>query len=167
MFQKLISATGTLHLYIIGALILVIALLGLSLTALKAELAINKSHLESAAIELQSLQTSLNTVTDELQAQAIERDRLARDFALALELNDQSAKTKAKIERELVRQRLLIEALRESDNEQTRNWANTPVPDDVQRLLKQAAYCAHRSHQADPVCAAAEIVNQPVLTRRM
>ena len=37
----------------------------------------------------------------------------------------------------------------------------------LQRLLKHAAYCAHRSHQADPVCVTAAIVNQPVPARRM
>lgn len=167
MFQKLINATGTLHLYIIGALILVIALLGISLTATKTNLALKNSQLESAAINQRMLQDDLTTVTDELQAQAKERDRLAKDYAFALALNQQAAKAKAEIESQLADQRDAIKKLRTSSNEQTRSWANAAVPDDVQRLLKHAAYCAHRSHQADPICAATERVDQPVLTRRM
>lgn len=167
MFQKLINATGTLHLYIIGVLILVIALLGISLTATKTNLALKNSQLESAAINQRMLQDDLTTVTDELQAQAKERDRLAKDYAFALALNQQAAKAKAEIESQLADQRDAIKKLRTSSNEQTRSWANTAVPDDVQRLLKHAAYCAHRSHQADPICAATERVDQPVLTRRM
>lgn len=156
-----------MHLYIIGALILVIALLGISLTATKTNLALKNSQLESAAINQRMLQDDLTTVTDELQAQAKERDRLAKDYAFALALNQQAAKAKAEIESQLADQRDAIKKLRTSSNEQTRSWANTAVPDDVQRLLKHAAYCAHRSHQADPICAATERVDQPVLTRRM
>lgn len=167
MFQKLINATGTLHLYIIGALILVIALLGLSLTATKTNLTLKNSQLESAALNQRMLLDNLTAVTDELQAQAKEHDRLAKDYAFALALNEKAAKAKAEIDRQLADQREAIKKLRTSSNEQTRSWANTAVPDDVQRLLKHAAYCAHRNNKADPVCTASAIVNQPVLTRRM
>ena len=167
MFQKLINATGTLHLYIIGALILAIVLLGISLTATKTDLALKNAQLELAAANQRTLQDNLTTVTDELQAQAKERDRPAKDYAFALALNQQAAKAKAEIDKQLADQRDAIKKLRTSANEQTRSWANTAVPDDVQRLLKHAAYCAHRSHQADPVCVTAAIVNQPVLARRM
>lgn len=167
MFQKLINATGTLHLYIIGALILVIALLGISLTATKTNLTLKNSQLESAAINQRMLLDDLTAVTDELQAQAKEYDRLAKDYAFALALNEKAAKAKAEIDRQLADQREAIKKLRTSANEQTRSWANTAVPDDVKRLLKHAAYCAHRSHQADPICTATAIVNEPMLTRRM
>ncbi|MGI2078469.1 hypothetical protein [Shewanella putrefaciens] len=167
MFQKLINATGTLHLYIIGALILVIALLGISLTATKTNLTLKNSQLESAAINQRMLLDDLTAVTDELQAQAKEYDRLAKDYAFALALNEKAAKAKAEIDRQLADQREAIKKLRTSANEQTRSWANTAVPDDVKRLLKHAAYCAHRSHQADPICVTAAIINEPVPASRM
>lgn len=167
MFQKLINATGTLHLYIIGALILVIALLGLSLTATKTNLALKNSQIETATVNQRMLIDDLTAVTDELQAQAKERDRLAKDYAFALALNEKAAKAKAEIDRQLADQREAIKKLRTSANEQTRSWANTAVPDDVKRLLKHAAYCAHRSHQADPICTTAAIINEPVPASRM
>ncbi|AVI66526.1 hypothetical protein CKQ84_11880 [Shewanella sp. WE21] len=167
MFQKLINATGTLHLYIIGALILVIALLGLSLTATKTNLALKNSQIETATVNQRMLIDDLTAVTDELQAQAKERDRLAKDYAFALALNEKADKAKAEIDRQLADQREAIKKLRTSANEQTRSWANTVVPDDVKRLLKHAAYCAHRSHQADPICTTAAIINEPVPASRM
>jgi hypothetical protein len=167
MFQKLINATGTLHLYIIGALILVIALLGLSLTATKTNLALKNSQIETATVNQRMLIDDLTAVTDELQAQAKERDRLTKDYAFALALNEKAAKAKAEIDRQLADQREAIKKLRTSANEQTRSWANTAVPDDVKRLLKHAAYCAHRSHQADPICTTAAIINEPVPASRM
>lgn len=167
MWNKIINATGTLHLYIIGALILVIAVLGLSLTATKTNLALKNSQIETAAVNQRMLQDDLTVVTDELQAQAKERDRLAKDYAFALALNEKAAKAKAEIDRQLADQREAIKKLRTSANEQTRSWANTAVPDDVKRLLKHAAYCAHRSHQADPICTTAAIINEPVPASRM
>ena len=167
MWNKLINATGTLHLYFIVALITVIVLLGLSLSAVKSDLALKSSQLETADVNQRTLQADLTVVTDELQAQAIERDRLARDYAFTLALNEQTAKAKDAIERQLVDQRQVIKNLRTSANEQTRSWANTAVPDDVQRLLKHATYCAHRSHQQDPICVTAPITHQPVSARRM
>ena len=167
MWNKLINATGTLHLYLIAALIIVITLLGLSLTAVESDLALSHSQLETAAANQRMLQVDLNSVTDELQAQAIERDKLARDYAFTLALNSETAKAKAAIESQLNDQRDVIKNLRTSANEQTRSWANTAVPDDVKQLLKHAAYCAHRSHKADPACTAAPRVNQSVPARRM
>lgn len=167
MWNKIINATGTLHLYLIAALIIVIALLGLSLTAVKADLALKNSQIETAAVNQRMLQDDLTVVTDELQAQAIERDRLAKDYAFTLALNEQTAKAKAALDRQLADQREAIKKLRTSANEQTRSWANTAVPDDVKRLLKHAAYCAHRSHQADPICVTAAIINEPVPASRM
>ena len=167
MWNKIINATGSLHLYFIAALIIVITLLGLSLTAVKADLALKNSQLETAAVNQRMLQDDLTVVTDELQAQAIERDRLAKDYACALALSEQPAKAKAEIDRQLADQRAAIKKLRTSANEQTRSWANTAVPDDVKRLLKHAAYCAHRSHQADPICVTAAIINEPVPASRM
>ncbi|MDT3296445.1 hypothetical protein Q4Q57_14975 [Shewanella sp. SP2S2-6] len=167
MWNKIINATGSLHLYLIAALIIVITLLGLSLTAVKADLALKNSQIETAAVNQRMLQDDLTVVTDELQAQAIERDRLAKDYAFALALNEQTAKAKAEIDRQLADQRDAIKKLRTSANEQTRSWANTAVPDDVKRLLKHAAYCAHRSHQADPICVTAAIINEPVPASRM
>ncbi|MGL6122603.1 MAG: hypothetical protein ACRC1W_06175 [Shewanella sp.] len=145
MWNKIINATGTLHLYIIGALILVIALLGLSLTATKTNLALKNSQIETAAVNQLMLQDDLTAVTDELQAQAIERDRLAKDYALALALNENAAKAKAEIDRQLADQREQIKNLRTSANAQTRSWANTAVPDDVKCLLDERA-CAHSGH---------------------
>ena len=92
MWNKIINATGSLHLYLIAALIIVITLLGLSLTAVKADLALKNSQLETAAVNQRMLQDDLTVVTDELQAQAIERERLAKDYAFALALNEQTAK---------------------------------------------------------------------------
>lgn len=167
MWTKIINATGTLHLYFIAALIIVIALLGISLTAVKADLALKNSQIETANVNQRMLLDDLTDVTDELQAQTIERDRLAKDYAFALALNEQTAKAKAEIDRQLADQREAIKKLRTSANEQTRSWANTAVPDDVKRLLKHAAYCAHRSHQADPICVTAAIINEPVPVSRM
>lgn len=105
MWNKIINATGSLHLHLIAALIIVITLLGLSLTAVKADLALKNSQIETAAVNQRMLQDDLTVVTDELQAQVIERDRLAKDYAFALALNEQTAKAKAEIDRQLADQR--------------------------------------------------------------
>ena len=55
MWNKIINATGSLHLYLIAALIIVITLLGLSLTAVKADLALKNSQIETAAVNQRML----------------------------------------------------------------------------------------------------------------
>lgn len=145
MFQKLINATGTLQLYIIGALIIVIALLGLSLTALKADVALKNTRLETAAVSQRLLQDDLTAVTDSLKAQADEHDRLAAEYALALELIAKANAAKADLAQKLDDQREQINNLRTSANAQTRSWANTAIPDDVKCLLDERA-CAHSGH---------------------
>ncbi|WP_258405996.1 hypothetical protein [Shewanella acanthi] len=167
MWNKIINATGTLHIYIIAALILVIALMGISLTATKTALELKDSQLETATVTQRGLQADLTSVTNELLAQVEERERLKRDLELERSLNTQAAITKANIELELADQRALIQQLRTSGNENTRSWANTAVPDDVSQLLEHATYCAQRGHRQEGICITSRLPDKPVPPSRM
>ena len=163
MWQRLISSGGSFHLYLIGFLILALVGLGAALKFSRAEVAIKIHEIETLALAKAVLRSDLDAVSAEVAKVEAEKLSLIIEAQQVSKLNQQNAKAKAVIESAFRHQSKLLNEIRGSPDETVQAWANSVMPADAVRLLKQAATCAHPDHYSDPICISAKRNDQPVL----
>lgn len=155
MLRKLLSTGGRFQLYIIAFLIIAIVLLGVSLSLVRSEVAIKESEIETLSLAKAVLQTDLDVMADNVMKAEVEKERLRQEAQRISVLNIANYQAKNEIETAFYQQSKQLDRLRNSNNDQVNDWANTPLPIDAARLLKQAANCARRDYHSDRICVAA------------
>ncbi|RLV60996.1 hypothetical protein D5018_03905 [Parashewanella curva] len=162
MFQRLFSATGTFHVYVIAALIIVLVGLGLSLTVTKSALEAKTAEVQTLTVEKHVLQSDLDKLTHDYELIEHEKQQLIAEGKRISKLNLQNQAEKHRIQSTLNQQNRLIAKLRTSQNETVRAWSVADVPDDALRLLKQAANCANGNQKRNSNCIGSRRDDQPV-----
>ncbi|WP_077755029.1 hypothetical protein [Shewanella psychrophila] len=82
----------------------------------------------------------------------VEKERLRQEAQRISVLNIENYQAKNEIETAFYQLSKQLDRLRDSNDEQVNDWANTPLPIDAARLLKQAANCASSVHHSDRIC---------------
>jgi len=164
MWRKLITSGGSFHLYFIGLLILMLVGLGAALKFSQAEVAIKAGKIETLSLANTVLVGDLEAIANKVKQIEFQKEQLRLEAENVSKLNQQNAKAKVAIEVAFRHQSKLLDEIRGSPNETVKKWANTVMPIDAARLLKQAAYCAHPDHHSDPICISASGNDQPMLT---
>lgn len=153
MLQLLKDNTSML---LIGVLLLVMAVMGISLASTKASLATTQAQLTTAQANQLVLQSDLNTATIAIKDAEKEKERLRLDAALltsALTVREQG---RDEVDTTLIDTKAKATAIIEGPHDEaTTTWAHTAVPDELNRLLYNAANCANSNSNQDSVCIAA------------
>jgi chromosome segregation ATPase len=123
------------------------------------------------------LKTQLHNAQSDLASKQLESDGLAAELVISEQTLQSLLFDKSEYERLLKNYELQISRLRNdsqlltdkiaklrvSENEQTRTWSNTAVPDDARRLLQQALHTQNRDSQqvATSIAATKPVVGLP------
>lgn len=160
MFQPI---KDNLSLVAIGLLSVALLVAGFNLVATKATLKTAQAELDRAELVVSTLQTDLDGATADLLAAEAEKKRLMRDASLVASTLEQREQGRHEADRQSRNVSSKAQAIIErGQGHEVENWANTAVPIELSRLLKQATDCANGDSDRAKVCATAKRVNQPV-----
>ncbi|GAB1102439.1 MAG: hypothetical protein Sw2LagTSB_03140 [Shewanella algae] len=145
-------AAGRVHLYLIGGLILTCVALGLALTVTRSEVSLLQANLETASANQLGLQLDVSALTTAVERQEADKAKIWQQLT-ALAVSEQQYRTDlAGIRGRQEAISVTLGEYRSSHDESLSQWMGTAVPDDVQRLLSNAANCAHRNNRGAEAC---------------
>lgn len=146
---------------IIGLLLLGIMMVAVKLQVTMTALKTTQAKLMTAELSVSVLQTDLSGVTGQLDASEQENTRLRLDVERTASLLSNREQSRQQVDQEAAaitaQTKQIIGA---ANDENVIHWANTDVPDELNRLLKFNADCAHRDRQANAVCIAATGIDE-------
>ncbi|MBO2658127.1 hypothetical protein [Shewanella algae] len=152
MFPVIKAATGRAHLYLIGGLILACVALGMALTVTRAEVSVLQANLETASANQLGLQQDVSALTVAVERQEADKAKIWQQIT-ALTVAEQQYRTDlAGIRGRQEALSVTLSEYRSSQDESLSLWMGTAVPDNVQRLLSNAANCAHRNNRGAEAC---------------
>lgn len=141
---------------LLGVAVVALLLTGISLALTKTSLATTQAQLTTAQANQLVLQSDLDTATIALKDAEKEKERLRLDAALltsALTVREQG---RDEVDATLIDTKAKATAIIEDPHDEaTTTWAHTAVPDELNRLLYDAANCANGNSHQDSVCIAA------------
>ncbi|GLP95298.1 hypothetical protein GCM10007895_06040 [Paraferrimonas sedimenticola] len=123
---------------LIGAVLIVAVVMGLFMGSLYLKAERYKAERDHAVLAQQVLQSDLDALTQTVRNQEAEKQRLKAEYQRLVLLNQRNEQAKAAIGAAYQQQLTALDALR-AENEQVKRWADSPVPNDIKRLLQHGA----------------------------
>lgn len=152
MFSVLKAASGRTHLYLIGLLIVACVALWLALTVTRAEVSVLQANIDTASANQLGLQLDVSALTRAVEQSEADKAKIWQQLAAIQAAELQYRHDLAGIRGRQEALSVTLNEYRSSEDESLSLWMGTAVPDDIQRLLGNAAHCAHRDHRGTETC---------------
>lgn len=154
------SVRSKLTLAVLGMFVAIFIMFIISNAALRNEILQEQLKSEGLIGSINLLQSDLDAATITLTRLEQEKRSLREELAFVSKLYRDLVSMKSKIDERLNNQlNQAKDYIKGSNDETVIRWAGDNVPFDLNKLLKQAAYCSDSSNREDKVCSSADGIN--------
>ncbi len=137
----------------VGLVVLGLLFAGLKFYWLSSDLDLANKKVDQLGGENAILQSDLNSATTELEGREKEVGRLHKEVQLIAALLSKRESERNQVKRDFAAYKETVSKMIESSNDETMvSWTYVAVPDQLNRLLKQAADCANSNGDQDSLC---------------